>query len=174
MPPLTDFLHEWRDFFTAIVAASATLMGAMFVVMSIGIGFFTRDHTVAIRSFLTATVIHLAAVMLVCVFTMVPALDWRWFGIGLGALGLAGLGYSGTVAFDVGKRRELEWVDHVWYGAAPVGGYAALVAAAVLALMRMPLAVDIVAIAIVLLLIAGIRNAWDMIVFLVAHERKNQ
>ena len=105
---LVDLLREWRDFFTVIGGAAAALVGAMFVVVSIGIGFFNRGHGSAIGSFLTQTVFHLSAVIVFCAFTMVPTLDWTWFGAGLilgalvggyvlGAIGFAGYGLIGSL-----------------------------------------------------------------------------
>jgi hypothetical protein len=149
------------------------LVGAMFVVVSIGIGFFNRGHGSAIGSFLTQTVFHLSAVIVFCAFTMVPTLDWTWFGAGLILGALVGLAYSAAVMRDVARRRELELVDHFWYGAAPVTGHLAVLAAGVMAIERVPYVLEILAFAMVLLVIGGIRNSWDMIVFLVTRE-KNQ
>jgi len=166
-----DLLHEWRDFFALIGGAAAALVGAMFVVVSIGMGFFNRGHGSAIGSFLTQTVFHLSAVIVLCAFTMVPSLDWTWFGAGLIAGALVGLAYSVMVMRDVARRRELELVDHFWYGAAPVTGHLFVLAAGVMALERVSFVLEILAFAMVLLVIGGIRNSWDMIVFLVTREK---
>jgi hypothetical protein len=172
MPPTPiDLLHEWRDFFTLIGGAAAALVGAMFVVVSIGMGFFNRGHGSAIGSFLTQTVFHLSAVIVLCAFTMVPNLDWNWFGAGLIFGSLVGLAYSVMVMRDVARRRELELVDHFWYGAAPVTGHLTVLAAGVTALAGVPYVLEILAFAMVLLVIGGIRNSWDMIVFLVTREQ---
>jgi len=154
-----------------IGGAAAALVGAMFVVVSIGIGFFNRGHGDAIGSFLTQTVFHLSAVIVFCAFTMVPTLDWNWFGAGLILGALIGLGYSALVARNVARRRELELVDHFWYGAAPVTGHLAVLAAGVMAIERFPYSLEVLAFATALLVIGGIRNSWDMIVFLVTRER---
>jgi hypothetical protein len=58
-PSLGSLIAAWHDFFSLIGTAAATLIGAMFVVVSIGIGFLTQDRAVAIRTFLTPTVTHL-------------------------------------------------------------------------------------------------------------------
>jgi predicted neutral ceramidase superfamily lipid hydrolase len=171
-PLLTDLLHEWRDYFAVIGGAAAALVGAMFVVVSIGIGFFNRGHATAISSFLTQTVIHLSAVIVICAFTMVPTLDWAWFGAGLVLAALVGLVYSGIVARDVARRRELELVDHFWYAAVPLVGYLAVAAAAYMTLEDRPHPIEVLAFAVALLVIGGIRNSWDMIVFLVTQNRK--
>jgi hypothetical protein len=49
----------------------------------------------------------------------------------------------------------------------PIVAYAVLTAAGATVLRRLPLGIDLLAAAVSLLLAAGIRNAWDMIVFFV-------
>lgn len=168
----TDLLHEWRDFFIVVATVSATLIGAMFVVASIGIGFFNRSHAAAIRTFLTPTVIHLSGVVVMCLLTMVPALDWNWFAGGLGLAGIAGVVYSAFVAVDVWRRRELVLVDHFWYGGAPVFGHLGVLASAVLSYATMPHALAPAGIGMVLMIFVGVRNSWDMIVFILTQERR--
>ena len=70
-----ELIHTWHDFFVFMGTASATLIGAMFVVASIGGGFLTRDRSPEIRAFLTPTVIHLATVLLGCALMLVPGLE---------------------------------------------------------------------------------------------------
>jgi hypothetical protein len=45
-----------------IGAASATLVGLIFVAAAIGAGVFTREHEVGIRSFLSPTAVHFSSV----------------------------------------------------------------------------------------------------------------
>jgi hypothetical protein len=60
-----------------IGTASATLLGAMFVVASIGSGYLTQERSTGISAFLTPTVIHMASVVGGCALALVPSLDWR-------------------------------------------------------------------------------------------------
>ncbi|HUK37403.1 MAG TPA: hypothetical protein VLV86_25980 [Vicinamibacterales bacterium] len=143
----------------------------MFVVASIGIGFFNRNHAAAIRSFLTPTVIHLSAVIVLCLVTMAPSLDWNWLGGCIALAGAAGIIYAVFVAVDVWRRRELVLVDHFWYGLAPLAGYFFILAAAVLIVLRKPLAMELTGIGMVLMILCGVRNSWDMIVFILTRER---
>jgi hypothetical protein len=46
-PPLS----EWHNYSTTVGTASATLIGAMFVVVSIGINMVTPDRAAAIRAY---------------------------------------------------------------------------------------------------------------------------
>ncbi len=164
-------LADWHDFYALIGTAAATLIGAMFVVMSIGIGFLTRDRLVAIRTFLTATVIHLSSALFGCALAMVPALDQRWLAALVAVGGLAGIGYSARVIQGFRQHEGTDRSDWFWYALLPLAAYAVLPVAAATAARGMPASLDLLAAALAFLLVAGIRNAWDMLVFLVTRSR---
>lgn len=164
--PPAPTLEAWHDFYAAIGTFSATLLGAMFVVASIGSGFLTHERAEASRIFLTPVVVHLTTILLGCALTMAPGLDWRWLGVLLGGGSLAGCGYAGFVGLHV-RRRPVDRDDRIWYGGLPVLAHAALLAAAVLALLGHPYCLDVLAAGLALLLVASIRNAWDLILFFV-------
>ena len=102
-----DALRDWHDFFVVIGAASASLLGAMFVVISIGTGFIKKQHTPAMRDFLTPTVIHMATVVIGCALVVVPSLERISFVVIFGLGGLIGLIYSGRIGLSVKRRRLL-------------------------------------------------------------------
>jgi len=164
-------LGEWHDYFMILGTASATLIGAMFVVVSIGTGFLTRDRAIGIRTFLPSTVANLSATLFGAALTMVPALDWLWLGGVVGVVGLAGLVYSLREMLGFNQHDGADRSDWFWYTIFPVVGYALLLAAAATALRGMAVSLDLLAGALAFLLVAGIRNAWDMIVFLVTMPR---
>ena len=166
----TELLHPWHDFYVFMGTAAATLIGAMFVVASIGGGFLTRDRAPEIRAFLTPTVIHLASILLGCALMLVPGLEAPSLSVLLGLSGLAALAYSGLVGARLARRR-IDLGDRVWYAAVPAAGYAVLLAAAAMIALRAPASLYALALAMALLLIAGIRNAWDLILFFVAQPR---
>jgi hypothetical protein len=62
----------------------------------------------------------------------------------------------------------------VWYASAPILAYLAMAGAALLLLRRAEWSLDLLALSIALLLVANIRNAWDMLVFLVARQRRSE
>jgi hypothetical protein len=97
-----DALHDWHDFFVVIGAASGGLLGAMFVVASIGSGFLTKKHATATRVFLTPTVIHMATVMFGCALAVAPSLERVSFGF------VFGLGGAGTAS----GRRHTQRMGH--------------------------------------------------------------
>jgi len=124
------------------------------------------------RDFLTPTVIHMATVVIGCALVVVPSLERISFVVIFGLGGLIGLIYSGRIGLSVKRRREIDAEDRIWYAALPVLGYAAIAAAAFMVLRRLPGALEVLAAALILLLIVGIRNAWDMILFFVMHARR--
>ena len=60
--------------------------------------------------------------------------------------------------------------DHLAYGLLPVIGYAALLAAAAMIWTEYEYALDVLAAALLLLLIVNIRNAWDLTLSMVRRQ----
>ena len=161
----------WHNFFMLVGTAAATLIGAMFVVVSIGLGFLTQDRSASIHAFLTSTVTHLSTALLGALLSVVPELDWSWFGATVGVIGLGGAGYSAYLALGFHQHPNTVPSDWWWYAIVPLVGYLLLLAVAATALAQMTISVGLFAAALALMLLAGIRNAWDMILFLVTRNR---
>ncbi|MBV8889546.1 MAG: hypothetical protein JO305_07735 [Alphaproteobacteria bacterium] len=159
-------MADWHDLFALLGTAAATLIGAMFVVVSIGSGFLTPERGAGIRVFLTPTIVHLSIVLFGAALTMVPRLDGLAFGVAIAAGGALGLIYSGRIALHTG-RHNVDTGDRLWYGVLPLIGYGLMLAAAVLMLRQTTVGLDFLALAMSFLVVAAIRNAWDMILFLI-------
>jgi hypothetical protein len=166
---LADLLREWHDFYMLVGTASATLVGLMFVSASIGASIFNENHRNAMRAFVSPTVVHFSALLFACVLIMVPSHTWMTVGVVLGTGGLVGLVYSGLILSDVMFRRRytVDLSDRFFYALIPVAGYALVVASAVMLIMRSPAGLDLMAAALLVLLVAAIRNAWDMTIWAV-------
>lgn len=159
-----EMLDKWHDFFIVLGAAAGTLIGAMFVVISIASG-LVRESELTSRIFVTPTIIHLAFVLMGCAFTLVPSLDRVSLGAGAGVAGIVFFGYAGRNVFHIGRRRAVVWSDHLWYAVMPLLAYLLVIVGAVLVLKAAPGAIETLAVALALLVISGIRNAWDLILF---------
>lgn len=164
-----ETLDKWHDCFIVLGAAAGTLIGAMFVVVSIASG-LVKGSELTSRIFVTPTIIHLAFVLMSCAFTLVPTLSRMTFGASAGVAGIAFLAYAGRNAFHIEHRRELDWSDHLWYGIVPLIAYLLIIVAAILVLEATPGAVETLALALALLVISGIRNAWDLILFFLERQ----
>jgi hypothetical protein len=163
-------LQAWQEFYEVIGAASAALLGAMFVVASIGSGFLTQDRAGEVRLFLTPTVVQLSTVLFGCALALVPSLGWRPLGVLFGLGGMGGFIYSITIGMNI-RRRELVLSDRLWYAGAPIVAYALIMAAAWMAWNRTAGSLEVLAGGMALLLAAGIRNAWDGLIFLVGQAK---
>src|SRR6185437_4889820 len=163
-------LGSWHDFYAILAMAAGTLSGAMFIVASIGGRNMTRARATAVASFVTPTVIHLSVVLLACALLVVPNLERQTLGI-IGVLGgLIGLAAAARIFLQV-LHSEVDHVDRLWYGGLPMLGYVGIIVAAILILTQIPFGVETLAAAFGLLIIASIRNAWDLIIYLVGQDR---
>jgi hypothetical protein len=140
----------------------------LFVAASIGSGRFTDEHRAPLNAFLTPTLAHFAAAMFACMLACAPLRNWRSLGGLLGAVGLVGLAYSATIFIELVVRRRFkpDLSDRLFYALIPMLGYLTLLAAAALLFWRSAAGADLFAAALLTLLVAGVRNAWDITMFI--------
>ena len=145
--------------------ASATLVGLLFVAASVGTGLFRSDRQPAFRAFVSSSVVHFSCVLAAALIVMVPSQSWLLGGLLTGADGLFGLAYGLLVMVSMrrhGITTQIGWDDRLLYGLIPVCGYMAMLAAAILLLIRDPGGLEALAASAAVLLFTGIRNAWDI------------
>jgi hypothetical protein len=163
-----ELLHEWHDFYVLVGTAAATLVGLTFVAASIGASFFNEKNAAALGAFLTPTVTHFGTVLFTSLLVTIPTHGWRSLGGLLGAGGLAGSIYCGRIVLQIVVRREfkVDVSDRLFYALIPVVGYVLLLIAAAFVLERSPAGCNLLAAALLVMLLAGMRNAWDMMLFI--------
>ena len=163
-------LRQWQNFYMIMGTAAATLTGLMFVATTLVAGINTQVPTAnaAISAFNTPTVVHFCVVLLLAGILSAP---WQTFSIASLLLSVLGLG---MVLYLIVVYRRLRRMPHYqstledwsWYLAFPLLADIALIASAFLLRENPSLALYIVAGAVIVLLLVGIRNAWDMVTFL--------
>jgi len=168
-------LTEWGSFYVIAGTAVATLTGLMFVVLTLIVGTVGRGSRAGLGIYSTPTVVHFVATLVITILLSAP---WRalWqAGLVLGLVGLTGLLYSGVVtrrsvvtARQGSYRPVLEdWLCHAILP--PVGYAAVVVAAFILPRHPTPALFDIGAV-IILFLILGIHNAWDIVTYITIEQ----
>ena len=75
-PSVAELFHGWHDFFLLLGTASATLVGLMFIAVSIGASIFKEENRPALEVFLGPTVVHFAAALVFCILALVPLHGW--------------------------------------------------------------------------------------------------
>ncbi|HXZ01457.1 MAG TPA: hypothetical protein VEI03_15790 [Stellaceae bacterium] len=172
---LAKLIEEWHDFYLLIGTTAATLVGLLFVSASVGGGYMTEERRPGIRAFFSPTIFHFAAVLVACLALLAPKQSWAALGALLLGCGLAGLLYAGWIWRQMARQgylRDIDAEDRVWYARVPVACHLLVTLAAALLLLRWPAGIDVLAVTLVLLLLVGIRNAWDITLWLVMRTGK--
>jgi hypothetical protein len=68
---LAQPLQRWHDFYLLVGGAAATLVGLMFVAISLGSRLITEQSVPALRVFVTPTIIHFIYVLVIATVVMI-------------------------------------------------------------------------------------------------------
>jgi hypothetical protein len=168
--PILDVIRPWHDFFMLLGTASATLIGLLFVAASVGSGYLDETKRHALRSFWSPSVVHFTCVLVACLTAVCPLRNWLLFGVLVGSNGVFGIVYALAVLRRMvrsGLTATIDLEDRLLYVILPAAGYAIMTAAGITLVSRTELGVDVLAVALGLLLLVGIRNAWDITIWTV-------
>jgi hypothetical protein len=162
-------LSDWRDFYVTIGTASGAIVGATFVVATLASEL--KERMVGLRGFITPTAVYLGSVLVGSAILTAPTLTPLALAMLLGVGGAAGAIYALIVATRIWKM-NLDLADRACYVVIPVVAYAAVAAAAFLESWAVAWTFDTLAAALVVILIIGMRNAWDMATFMITRSRE--
>jgi hypothetical protein len=166
-------LERWHDFYVLVGTAGATLLALLFVAISLGVGFLTEKRSAPTRAFYSPVVVHFTAVFFLSAIALVPAHRIVFLAALIGAC--AGIGVAVSLFVTIQLLRH-DWTnykqDHLAYGILPAIAYVALLAAALMIWTERDFALDVLAGALLTLLIVNIRNAWDLTLSMVHHQAK--
>jgi hypothetical protein len=171
-------LNSWQNFYMIMGTAAATLTGLMFVVTTLiaGIDAHVSTLNAGTAAFNTPTVVQFGAVLLLAGIFSAP---WQSFSNLSLLLSLVSLG---MVSYSIIVLRRMRRVpnyqstleDWLWYMVFPLLAHILLIVAAFVLPKNPPPALYIVGSAMILLLLFGIRNAWDMVTFLAVERAHSQ
>ena len=174
MSAFAQALRGWHDFYVLAGSAAATLIGLMFVVLSVGVNIKTKDRgTEDVETYAAPTVVYFVDVLVMSAVSLAPLESPK---VMAGSLVL-------LISCNVlpGTRRLARIVRHhrenpiaarhwLWQLVLPVAVQVlVLVAAGELALGE-PGALYAVAIALMGFMLVGVRNAWVLVVWLLQHR----
>jgi len=169
----------WSNFYIITGSSAAALTGLMFVVVTLATGMPLRQRdemNVGFAVFNTPTVLHFCTAFLVSGILSAPWRTALFPDIIIGIIGFIGVLYVLRVIFRTTKltsyQPDLE--DWAWFGIFPIVAYAAMVAASILLPWHAETALFTLAAAIMLLIFMGIRNAWDIVMYLAIEQAQKR
>ena len=114
--------------------------------------------------------VNVSSVLIACAVLLTPMLSWQWLAALTGIASLFGLIYAAVIGRQI-WHRHIDPSDRVWHGCMPPAACMIMAVAALLAVQQRDVSLDVLAAALLVLLVAAIRNAWDLIVFFVSRPR---
>jgi hypothetical protein len=165
--PSQDLLKDWHEFYLLVGTASATLVALLFVAASIGAGFLTPERASATRIYMTPIIFHFTSILFISLVVLVPSHPGATHPLFIALNAGVGAVASGVICKRVVADPRADWIDNIAYGGGPVLAYLGALAAALQLYRGAEHGPDVLAAALVVLLIANVRNAWDMTLVMV-------
>lgn len=156
--------QPWHDFYVLTGTAAATLMGLMFVALSLKPEVMADHRAVGLRTWAAQTMSNLIALLVVSLFCLMPDLDVPALEIALLITGGQGLVRgSWRLRHAFAARREEAFEGILWRLVLPVGAYVVMLAVAAAMLRSGPDAIDWLVIAVFLLVTSAAGAAWELL-----------
>jgi hypothetical protein len=169
--------RDWDNFYLMIGGASAGLIGLLFVVVTLTSEIERSRALRGVNLYMTPPALAFAVVLTISAATAAPGIS---AGVVAGVAGAAALlGVAAAVRSCIGIRgfkvdnEPPHWSDLWFYGVAPGVVYIGLGTAAVGLCSHSDWAVQSVAAVLLILLLLGIRNAWDLVTWITPHGKSD-
>jgi hypothetical protein len=163
----SSLLAGWDNFYVITGGAAGGLTGLTFVVITLAADAH-RVRPEGVKTFVSPTIVHFGAILALAAYLSMPRHTVVSLSLGLGVVGLAGLIYIATIAAAI-HRMKGEYTavleDWIWNVILPALCFGVLLTMALLFSTRSKPCLYGVAAAIMLLMIVGIHNAWDIAVW---------
>jgi len=166
-------LAGWDNFYVIVGSAAAGLTGITFVVIAL-IHDQRRVRPTGVRAYLSPTIVHFGGVLALAAYLSMPHQRLLTLSVGFVAGGIAGIIYGLFTAVNLRRQSHSgHYVavreDWLWNVILPTIVYACLTLAGLLIWRATPEVLFGVALLSLFLLFIGIRNSWDIAVWMTTH-----
>jgi hypothetical protein len=164
----------WNSFYVIVGSSAGALTGLQFVVMTLIAQKAPARADEAHAAFATPTIVHFGAVLLLSALLCVPWQEALPVAAVLGLMGLIGVVYMIIVAGRMQGQTayKTNFWDWLYYALLPLAAYALPALSASMVPSHMTEALFGVGTAALLLLLTGIHNAWDSVIYLVLYSNQ--
>jgi len=160
-------LEAWHDFYVMTGSGAAALTGLLFVIVSLGPHVVARSVETGVRAFISPIAVHFTSALTVSAVMLAPDVPPIALGAGLAAGGLGLIAYTQwTRANAQWRQNKLPVLDWIWFIGLPMLAFALIIGSGIAIAANAAAGAYVLAMATVLLIIVGIRNAWDIVVWM--------
>jgi len=156
-------LAGWTNFYVIIGSSAGALTGLMFVVIALMPPVRRRNAFAAARVYATPSVVHLASVLVLSAVLAMPGHSAGSIRGSLVGISLVLLAYMAVTMIRSWRQDvytpDLE--DRIWHFLLPAVAYAGLLVSGLRVTSSPGVSLHLVAIAVLVLLVVAIHNAWD-------------
>jgi hypothetical protein len=170
MTDLHEVLERWHDFYVLVGTGGAALTGLLFVVVSLGPNVVAQRVGRGVRAFISPIATHFIFAFVLACIMLAPGMPGPILATCLAGGGLGGAFYTGWTSVHV-QARNLSMLDRIWFAWLPLLIFLFLFACALAVLAHWELALYGIAAATVMLIVTGLRNAWDIVLWMAQQPR---
>lgn len=168
-------LHNWQNFYMLTGTAAATLIGLLFVAVSITVGTHISGKRASnlLHTFVSPTLIYYAQVLLISCLAVMPLLNLFAFQVALAVLGCLNIFLALKVCWRilvVHKDEQIDLEHWVWDTVLPFVAGILLLGSAISFSQSGQLAPLGLSIADLLCLAIGLHNTWVLMLWLILHQ----
>lgn len=158
----------WSNFYVIIGSSAAALTGLLFIVITLVVGDRTRSTSEGIATYTTPTIVHFCAALFVAAVLCAPWSAPLGPAIAVGAGGLFGSAYVAYIIYRQSRQTvyEPDVDDWVFFSILPLIGHVTILVGALLLPAFTANALFVIGAAVLLLILLGIRNAWDVVTYI--------
>jgi hypothetical protein len=165
-------LEGWHDFYVVVGSGAAALTGLLFVIVSLGPRVIASGTGTGVRAFISPIAVHFTSALVGSALMLAPDTPPAVLGSLLAVGGLGGIVYTAWTRADAQWRRsKLPILDWVWFVGLPFIAFLLISASGIGIAISLPLSLHGLAVAIVLLIVTAIRNAWDIVVWMTTQPK---
>jgi hypothetical protein len=172
-----ETLHSWQNFYFMSGGAAATLLGLMFIAVSLGIHLVSEQNREKVKHFVEPSIFYFVSALLLAGTMLVPVYTPPGLALVLFAGGAFGL--SRTITFvrpliqPARKYQDFdipEWLAQIIMP--PLAYVLMILAACCLIIDQWSIAFMSLFLAILLLLVSAISNTWSLVLWIVDQRQE--
>jgi hypothetical protein len=152
-------MEDWNSFYMLIGGTAGTLIGLIFVVITLGMDHAQRGDEVRTRIFITPILVYFTTLLVISLVMVAPT-QAEVRAVALVVIGCAGFLYATSLAFMARRRTDPDTQELLWDILFPLASFLLIAVSGALWWFNEPAADETSAIGMTLLLVTALRNSW--------------